>query len=71
MDQRLLQLQYRVEHEHADGSRGEMLEDRSPHDPADTDPERTWSFKRVLRCTSCNEVVTLTPETEPASPDAG
>jgi hypothetical protein len=33
MDQRLLQLQYRVEHEHADGSWGEMVEDRSAHDP--------------------------------------
>jgi hypothetical protein len=71
MDQRLLQLQYRVEHEHADGSWGEMVEDRSAHDPADTDPERKWSLKRVFRCTSCNEVVTLMSEDQAVSPDAG
>jgi hypothetical protein len=72
MDQRLLQLQYRVEHGHADGSWGDMVEEREPHDAADTDPEQTWSVRRVFRCTSCNEIVRITEDGEPATaPDAG
>jgi len=32
MDQRMLELQYRVEHEHPDGSWGQMVEEeRPPH----------------------------------------
>ena len=69
MDQRLLQLQYRVEHEHSDGSWGEMAEDRSHHDPSDHDPERSWSLRRIFRCASCGETVALTPG-EGAAPDA-
>ena len=71
MDQRILELQYEVEHEHADGSRGQMVEERSPRDAADTDPERGWSLRRVFRCTVCNDVVTLTRGREPGAPDGG
>ena len=71
MDPRILQLEYRIQHEHRDGSWGEMAEERAPHDSAQTDPEREWSLRRVFRCTACDEVVTLTPGTEPGSPDAG
>ena len=70
MDQRILELQYEVEHEHADGSRGQMVEERSPHDAADTDPERGWSRRRVFRCTVCNDLVTLTQEPDAVAPDA-
>jgi hypothetical protein len=70
MDQRLLQLQYRIEHEHSDGGWGEMVEDRSHHDAADHDPERGWSLRRIFRCTTCDEVVTLSPGGELAPPDA-
>jgi hypothetical protein len=72
MDPRLLELQYRVEHEHADGSWGQMVEEeRPPHDAAEIDPERGWSLRRVFRCTACNEVVAVAPDREPVAPDAG
>jgi hypothetical protein len=61
MDQRLLQLAYRVEHQHSDGSWGEMTEVRPAHDSAEHDPERSWSLRRIYRCEKCREVVTLTP----------
>ena len=48
-----------------------MVEERSPRDAADTDPERGWSLRRVFRCTVCNDVVTLTRDREPGAPDGG
>ena len=69
MDQRLLQLQYRVEHEHSDGSWGQLVEDRS-RDASANDPERSWALRRIFRCTTCGDVVTLTPGEETAPPDA-
>ena len=59
---------YRVEHRHKDGSWGEMVEDRSHHSPADHDPERGWGLRRIFRCTSCDEAVTLNPGEESSSP---
>ena len=44
---------------------------RSPHDAAETDPERGWSLRRVFRCTVCNDVVTLTRDRDAGAPDAG
>ena len=70
MDQRLLQLQYRVEHQHSDGSWGEMREERPHHDAADHDPERAWSLRRIFRCPSCGETVAITPGEDSPSPDA-
>jgi hypothetical protein len=62
MDQATFELSYRVEHRHGDGSWGEMLEDRSrDHDSAAHDPERNWGIRRIFRCTSCDEAVTLIP----------
>jgi len=59
MDQARIELNYRVEHRHGDGSWGEMLEEQSHHDPAAHDPERNWGIRRLFRCTSCDESVTL------------
>jgi hypothetical protein len=71
MDPRLLQLQYSVEHEHADGSWGELTEEESaPHDSAEHDPERAWSLRRIFRCASCGERVALTPGNGSPPPDA-
>jgi hypothetical protein len=69
MEQRLLQLQYDVEHQHSDGSWSEMTEEHPHHDSAEHDPERTWSMRRIFRCQSCGETVTVTPGESP-SPDA-
>jgi hypothetical protein len=66
---RLREFQYTVEHQHADGSWGAMVEDRSHHDAAAHDPERDW-IRRVFRCTSCEEVVALTSGERTAAPDA-
>jgi hypothetical protein len=71
MDPRILELQYRVEHEHADGSWGALVEEGPPLDSAETDPERRWSLRRVFRCTSCDQLVTLTEGDDTASPDGG
>ncbi|MFL5727195.1 MAG: hypothetical protein ACJ765_04290 [Chloroflexota bacterium] len=69
MDQRVLQLEYRVRHEHADGSWGDMVEE-PPHDAAAHDPERRWSAGRIFRCSSCGAIVTLTPGEQTPPPDA-
>ena len=67
MEQTLIELRYRLEHRHKDGSWGEMAEDRSHHDVADHDPERGWNVRRIFRCTSCDESATIVPGDE-ASP---
>jgi hypothetical protein len=61
MNQGSFDLQYRVEHRHADGSWSEMVEERRPHDAADHDSERSWGLRRIFRCPKCNERVTLEP----------
>jgi hypothetical protein len=68
MDQAQFELRYRIEHRHKDGSWGEMVEDRSHHGPADHDPERGWGLRRIFRCTSCDEAVTLNPGEEASPP---
>jgi hypothetical protein len=70
MDQRILQLQFRIEHEHADGSWGQLVEERPHHDPASHDEERRWTGRRIFRCSSCGETVALTAATATAAPDA-
>jgi hypothetical protein len=65
MDPRSILTTYRVEHRHRDGSWGEMVEDRTHHDPAEHDPERGWRDGRRFQCTSCDESVMVRPE----SPD--
>ena len=70
MDQRIQQLQYRIEHQHGDGSWGEMVEMPAHHDPADHDPERDWSLRRIFRCTSCARTLIVTPGEGGPAPDA-
>ena len=65
MDPRSILTTYRVEHRHRDGSWGEMVEERTHHDPAEHDPERGWRDGRRFQCTSCDESVMVLPE----SPD--
>ena len=59
---RIVEMAYRIDHRHPDGSWGEMVEDRSHHNPADHDPERNWSRFRIFRCTSCEASVTITTD---------
>lgn len=61
---RSVEILYRLEHRHGDGSWGEMVEDRAHHSPSQHDPERSWGFRRVFRCTSCDETATITPGEE-------
>jgi hypothetical protein len=64
MDQiRFVEAQYRIEHRHKDGSWAQM-EEVVPHDAAAHDPERRWSMKRIFRCRTCDESVTLSPGEE-------
>jgi hypothetical protein len=58
----MLAMAYRIDHRHADGSWGEMVEDRTPHSPAENDPERSWAKHRIFRCTSCDSSVTVVDE---------
>lgn len=59
---------YRIQHSHRNGGWGEMVEDRSHHDPADHDPERGWRDGRLFRCSSCDEAVMIVPEPPDAAP---
>ena len=63
MDQtRIVEMALRIEHQHTDGSWGEMIEDhRTQLSPVDHDPERTWGSHRIFRCTSCDDAVTIVP----------
>jgi hypothetical protein len=65
---RLQEAQYRVEHRHGDGSYAPMTEERSHHDSADHDPERSWGKRRLFRCTRCDESVLIEPEEEKPLP---
>jgi hypothetical protein len=56
---RILEMAYRIDHRHPDGSWGEMVEDRSHQNPADNDPEKGWRKFRIFRCTSCDEEVAI------------
>jgi hypothetical protein len=67
--QRFIETELLLRHRHTDGSWGEMVEDRSHHDPADHDPERRWGLGRIFRCSSCPEAMTVTPGGEGAAGD--
>jgi hypothetical protein len=46
-----------------------MVERRPHHDPADHDPERGWGLRRIFRCTTCDEEVSIVagePDETPA-----
>jgi hypothetical protein len=60
MDQaRIIEMALRIEHRHGDGTWGEFQEDRSHHSSTDHDPERSWGFRRIFRCTSCGDSLTV------------
>lgn len=58
---RLVEIEYRVSHQHRDGTSSEMSEQRSHHDAAAHDPERWWSARRIFRCPVCDETITIEP----------
>jgi hypothetical protein len=57
----LVEIEYRVSHQHNDGSSSPMVELTSHHDPAAHDPEPRWGLRRIFRCTSCDETITIEP----------
>jgi hypothetical protein len=57
---RLVEIEYRVSHRHNDGSTSPMVE-VTHHDAAAHDPERRWGLRRIFRCTTCEETVTIEP----------
>ena len=65
----LVDYQFTVEHQHKDGSWGELAEDQSHHGAAAHDPERGW-VQRIFRCTTCPEVVSLKGRERTPPPDA-
>jgi hypothetical protein len=70
MDPRIMLSTFRVEHGHRDGSWGVMVEERSPHDSADLDPERRWGRRRIFKCSSCDEAMSIESDTpDPTRPD--
>jgi hypothetical protein len=64
----LQEFQFRVEHQHNDGTWGELAEDHSHHDVAAHDAERGW-IQRVFRC-DCGENVSVTTREKASPPDA-
>jgi hypothetical protein len=59
MFNQLGQLSIRLEHQHSDGTWGALK--RVHHDPADHDPERDWARGEVYECTTCDELVRVSP----------
>ncbi|MGD0018811.1 MAG: hypothetical protein ABSD62_06110 [Candidatus Limnocylindrales bacterium] len=54
--------EFRILHPHGD----EWVEMRRQHDPAQTDPERTWGKGSVIyKCTRCDEGIVVVPPTDP------
>jgi hypothetical protein len=69
MDQmRFVESQYRIEHRHKDGAWGVMREEQREHGAAEHDPERGWGIRRIFRCTSCDESMTIVEGEEGAAP---
>lgn len=62
MDMRWAAVQYRIEHQHADGGWAPLVEEGNHHDAAAHDPERQWGKRRLFRCTKCDEAVLIEPE---------
>jgi hypothetical protein len=67
-DARIREIEFQISHRHNDGSWGRMEERPAHHDAAEHDPERSWSRRRIFRCTSCEESVTLIPGEEGGPP---
>lgn len=67
---RIREAEYRLSHRHSDGSWGELREvpPRDHHDPSSHDPERSWPRRRLFACTSCDELVAISPESEETGP---
>ena len=61
MDQaRIAEIALRIEHRHHDDTWGVMEEERHHgHDSAESDPERGWGIKRIFRCNTCPDTVTI------------
>jgi hypothetical protein len=60
MDQvRFVESAYRIQHRHKDGGWGTMEEQPLHHGQAEHDPERRWGLRRIFRCTSCDERISV------------
>ena len=69
-DARFRELEFQISHRHADGGWGRMEEEESSrHDAAQHDPERRWGIRRIFKCTTCDETVTLVPGEEGGAVD--
>jgi hypothetical protein len=67
---RLVEMEFRISHRHNDGSSAAMVE-VTPHDAAAHDPERQWGLRRIFRCTSCEETITIEPGSNDEDPGPG
>ena len=63
------ELMLSLRHRHNDGS-WSPLEPRTTHDPATSDPERSWASKTIYVCKACEEEVWVEPLEDPAAPSA-
>jgi hypothetical protein len=68
MDPTLIELELRLRHRHSDGSWAPLAEVSRSHDPAGSDPERSWGVGRLFRCTRCAEEVVVETDEPPARP---
>jgi hypothetical protein len=64
---RFIETELRIQHHHHDGSWGDLVEERPHGDSADHDLERGWSHRRIFKCTSCPELVTVIADAEGAA----
>ncbi len=50
----------RLEHHHGGDEWHDMHEVTQPHDPADSDPERSWANGRIFKCNVCEDEIRVT-----------
>ncbi len=59
MSLRAPDLELQLMHRHKDGSWAEMDATPSHHAPTEHDPERGWSRRKIFRCRTCAEVLSV------------
>jgi hypothetical protein len=62
--------EFRIEHRHSDGSWSPL--EPIHHDSAAHDGERSWLKRTIFRCTTCDEQISVTVDSEESgSPQPG
>lgn len=58
-----------LEHHHG-GDEWHRMEEVTPHDAAQHDPERSWGRGRIFRCTTCEDEIRISAGDDSANEGA-